>query len=693
MIELSRDGARYRVVVRSPAGEFTSHSDLDPARITTELGAVQANVLASSARVRAVRPVMSALEGPLRRLGSTLFEAVLEGQAGALFTASRNEVERRGEVCRIVLRLPAELAVLPWELLYDVHRGEYVCRRSALVRYVDTPETVRRLQVDGPLRILGMTALPGNLAALDADAERDQLTEALAPLQHLGLVELEWVQGQRWEDLMGALLSGTYHLFHFIGHGGFDTLRGEGVIAFADSHNRAQPVSASQLADLLTVSTPMPHLVVLNSCGSATGVATDVFSSTGATLVRRIPAVVAMQFSITDDAAKAFSAAFYQALAHNRGVDEAVRTGRIALSGWHADTLEWITPVLYMRSHDSRLLALAPPRPPHHPVADERPRPPSAPSVHRSAPAVLPQLTHSLSGPSATVWTVAFSSDGALLAGGSDDATVYLWDPTSGAGIGALTGDGGPVYAVAFGASNGPETINREVLATAGSEGTVRLWTPPAHQRFGALTGAHLRPVRAMAFSPDGALLATGSDDSTVGLWNPLTGQQLHVLTRHDGPVYATAFSPDGAILATGGWDGSIRLWNPATGLPLGTLVGHTWPVRAVAFSPDGALLASGSEDRSVRLWNPVTGRLVGILTGHTDWVYALAFSPDGTTLASSGRDSTVRLWNLATSQYVGTLTGYQQSVWAVAFSPDGTTLATAGRDSSVRLWKLHADS
>jgi len=358
-IELDRDGDRYRVHVRSPAGEDTAHVVLDPAELVGDLHALQTSVLASAARVRLLRPVMSGLEPPLRQVGTALFEAVLSGKAGALLLASRNEVERRGEQLRVVLRLPPELAVLPWELLFDPHHGGYVCRRSALVRYVDVPEPVRPLAVDPPLRVLGMTALPGTLAALDAEAEQQRLVEVLAPLEEQGLVALDWVQGQRWEDLQGALYGGC-HLFHFIGHGGFDADRGEGLVAFADAHGRARRVPASALAELLSIALPMPRLVVLNSCETAAGLASDVFSSTGAALVRRVPAVVAMQFSITDDAATAFSGAFYQALAHNRGVDEAVRAGRIALTGWHTDTLEWVTPVLYMRSLDTHLFTLTP---------------------------------------------------------------------------------------------------------------------------------------------------------------------------------------------------------------------------------------------------------------------------------------------------------------------------------------------
>ena len=273
-----------------------------------------------------------------------------------------------------MLRLhPPELAVLPWELLFSEHYGGYLCRRSPMVRYVDAPEPVRPLTVTPPLRILGMTALPGDLAALDADTEQRRLHRVLGPLQDRGLIAVDWVPGQSWEAAQDALYAGC-QVFHFIGHGGFDPDRSEGVIAFADDRGRRQLVRASALADLLSVADPMPRLVVLNSCQTAAGADADVFSSTAATLVRTVPAVVAMQFAVTDDAAAVFSRAFYQALVHNREVDEAVRAARIALTGWNPDTLEWVTPVLYLRSQDARLFNLtglgAVP-----PGADDQPRP------------------------------------------------------------------------------------------------------------------------------------------------------------------------------------------------------------------------------------------------------------------------------------------------------------------------------
>ena len=352
VIDLFSQANGYLLNVSSPEGGDHDPVQLDLAHLGVNANTLQARVLASAAQSGSVDPE---LEQSLRRVGQELFAAVFPDWAQALLVSSRNEAERAGGALRIVLRLrPPELAVLPWELLYSDRYGGYLCRRSPMVRYVNVPEPVRPLTVTSPLRVLGMTALPADLTALDADAEQRRMQQLLAPAQERGLVKVDWVPGQSYRAAQDELYKG-YDVFHFIGHGGFDPVRGEGVIAFADEQGRRQIVRASALVDLLSVGDKMPQLVVLNSCKTGAGGDVNVFSSTAATLVRRVPAVVAMQFAITDDAAKDFSAEFYRALVHNRGVDEAVRVARNALSGRNTDTLEWVTPVLYLRSPDTHL--------------------------------------------------------------------------------------------------------------------------------------------------------------------------------------------------------------------------------------------------------------------------------------------------------------------------------------------------
>jgi CHAT domain-containing protein len=103
----------------------------------------------------------------------------------------------------------------------------------------------------------------------------------------------------------------------------------------------------------------MPRLIVLNSCASARGSVTDLFSGTAAALVRGgISAVAAMQYAISDESAIAFARGFYAAIAQGRSVDEALSSGRVAILGTSANTLEWLTPVLYLRGRDAHLFAM-----------------------------------------------------------------------------------------------------------------------------------------------------------------------------------------------------------------------------------------------------------------------------------------------------------------------------------------------
>jgi len=218
---------------------------------------------------------------------------------------------------------------------------------------LDAPQPIERLAVTPPLRILGMVASPQGLPQLDVGREKRRVEEAIKELRAEGLAELTWLGGQTWRDLQRAMRRGPWHAFHFVGHGSFDPETEEGALALTQEAGHKDLLRATALARLLDDHFSL-RLAFLNSCEGARSGESDAFSSTAATLVRcGIPAVVAMQYEITDEAAIEFSRDFYEAMADGLPVDAAVAEARTAVSIRSA--LEWGTPVLYMHSSDGRI--------------------------------------------------------------------------------------------------------------------------------------------------------------------------------------------------------------------------------------------------------------------------------------------------------------------------------------------------
>jgi WD40 repeat protein/energy-coupling factor transporter ATP-binding protein EcfA2 len=295
-----------------------------------------------------------------------------------------------------------------------------------------------------------------------------------------------------------------------------------------------------------------------------------------------------------------------------------------------------------------------------------------------------PQLLQFLRGHDDSVNTVAFSPDGKLLASGSADQTIILWDVFTHEQISQPLSLAGSVNSIAF-------SPDGTMLAAGTSDKTILLWDMNTHETIGQPLTGHSGPIHSAVFSPDGKILASGDDDGTVILWDVVTRQRIGEPLHASGSVYSLAFSPDGRTLAFGSTDPTITLWDVATHEAIGQpLVGHKGSVYSLAFSPDGKTLASGSNDYAVILWDLNTHQPIGQpLTRHSNLVASLVFSPDGKTLASASYDSTIILWNVATHQRIGQpLRGHSDSVLSVTFSPDGKMLASGGADRTVILWQ-----
>lgn len=304
------------------------------------------------------------------------------------------------------------------------------------------------------------------------------------------------------------------------------------------------------------------------------------------------------------------------------------------------------------------------------------------PEAERSWPA----LRQTLKRHTGSVNSVAFSPDGRLLASGSDDNTVKLWEVNTGQVYLTMRGHSNSVISVAFSPDN-------QLLASGSIDSTVIIWEVKIGQVQQILNGdsGYLAIV---AFSSDGLLLGSGSYDSSVKLLSVKTGEVRQILTGQSRALFPMALSPNGQLLAAKDGSTGVTLWSVETGELRQTLdTSGVFPVQSIAFSPDSRWLASGQWDKTINktidLWSVETGELQKTLELRFGTARSVAFSPDSRLLAAGCTDGTIRLWGVATGELHQRLEGHFDAVTSVAFSPDSRLLVSGGLDQTVRLWDV----
>jgi len=315
-----------------------------------------------------------------------------------------------------------------------------------------------------------------------------------------------------------------------------------------------------------------------------------------------------------------------------------------------------------------------------------------------------------------------------MIATGSNDKTVRLWDPQTGKPLGsALKGHTAFVRSLAWEPYH-LQAPGRPRLASSSKDATVRIWDA-AGRRADLVLAGHRASVSCVRWGGAGWLY-TASQDKTVKVWDAADGRLVHTLAAHAHWVNHLALSTD-AVLRTGPFDHTggapagaaervavaaarfraaatvggalserlcsasddavVLLWAPhgaAPTKPVARLHGHQRTVNHVAFSPDGLWVASAGFDGAVKLWAARDGAFVRSCRGHVAPVYMAAWSPDSRMLVSASKDTTLKCWDVRTGKIAADLPGHLDEVYAVDWSPDGERVGSGGRDKAVRLWR-----
>lgn len=378
-------------ILNSPAGQAVldfalPFSDLELENYLLRMGQAR----------RSVRRIESPQIEAAKAFGGTLFRTVFDEEVLNCFHESLNVATGQETGLRIRLRLNSapELAGLPWEYLYNPASNRFLSLsvETPIVRYLDLSHRINPLAVAPPLRVLAVIANPAGLPDLDVEQEWARLQETLKDLAERQLIELQRLQSPTLVGLQRTVRRGAYHILHFIGHGDFDADTQDGMLVFTDESGSARPVGGQELGMMLCDEKTL-RLAVLNACEGGRSSPVNPFAGVAQSLVQQgIPAVVAMQFEISDAAAVTLSYEFYSALADGYPVDAALAEARKAIFA-HQEGTEWGTPVLYMRASDGRIFNLEP--------AQLIPSGPAVPIPSHAQPASPPrsELRLALPGP------------------------------------------------------------------------------------------------------------------------------------------------------------------------------------------------------------------------------------------------------------------------------------------------------
>mmetsp|Transcript_28720 Transcript_28720/g.37678 ORF Transcript_28720/g.37678 Transcript_28720/m.37678 type:complete len:440 (-) Transcript_28720:300-1619(-) len=334
----------------------------------------------------------------------------------------------------------------------------------------------------------------------------------------------------------------------------------------------------------------------------------------------------------------------------------------------------------------------------------------------------------SMSGHRSPITTVAIHPVYSVVASGSEDATVRVWDYESGEYERQLKGHTNAIQHVAF-------NQDGSLLVSCSSDLSLKLWDFSTYECVKTMRG-HDHNVSCAIFLASGDQVVSCSRDNTIKFWEVSTGYCVRTLTGHTDWVRALALSADGTLLASCGNDQSVMVWplNTAPGAtqvgePLVTLREHSHVVECVVFAPskrrlpppppsnnanatanatgasseeemksgqavDGApgqgeMLATGSRDRTVKLWDVFAGQCLMTFSDHDNWVRGLVYHPSGKFLITASDDRSIRVFDIKNQRCIRTIEeAHSHFVTSIGMSPVTSVLISGSVDKNINVWE-----
>ncbi len=308
-------------------------------------------------------------------------------------------------------------------------------------------------------------------------------------------------------------------------------------------------------------------------------------------------------------------------------------------------------------------------------------------------PVVNRNTSRLLQGHSKTVWSVAYSPTGGVLASGGADKEIRLWPLAEGGASQQLSGHQSYISALDFSADG-------QLLASVGGDHSVRLWRNGLASR--VLDHAS-REVSAVSFTRDSRRLVSGSEDSSLSLWDVGSGELQQNFNGHKAGVLAIAMSPYGDEFASSDASGAVLLWKLGQSTQGRSrsrqesrsklkIFAHSGMAYDVEYASDGQQLFTAGADGLINRWHR-SGAQAGVLAGHRSDVTSLAVHRSGDWLISGGRDQSVRVWNLRSGQQTAFFATKVGEIYSLALSPSGRRLAVSGTGDAVQLIELDLES